>query len=101
MKLAAALSVLSALYSFPLVFAAIRGFEGLKGKPTGNILPNAYIVELGSSSDVNEFGGVGNLRKRHDVFYEALRERDVDFDVRREWTDEIFTGVSISTNVCF
>lgn len=103
MKFAAALGTLSALYSFPLVSAAVRDFDGLKGKHTGNILPNAYIVELASSNDVNEFGGgdrtVGNLRKRHDVFYQAMKERDVGFDVRTEWVDEIFTGVSISTSV--
>lgn len=99
-------ATLSALYSIPFVSAAIKGFDGLKGQHTGNILRNAYIVELETSANVDSFGGgnraVGTLQKRrhHDVLYQALKERDLDFDVRTEWIDDIFTGVSISMNVC-
>ncbi|KIM30827.1 hypothetical protein M408DRAFT_65702 [Serendipita vermifera MAFF 305830] len=91
---------LSVLSFSSLVSAAFRGIEGLKGHSTSNILPNTYIVELESAADVNSFG---NGEKRsifaaHDAFYRSLKRRDVDFDVRKEWSSDVLTAVSVSLN---
>jgi hypothetical protein len=83
------------------VSAAIRGIGGLKGQSTSNILPNTYIVELDSASDVSSFGGNGKrtIFAPHDAFYQTLKERDVDFDVRKEWSSDVLTAASLTLNV--
>ena len=92
---------LSVLSFTSLVSAAVRGIDGLKGHSTSNTLPNTYIVELESSADVTAFGSNGKraIFAPHDTFYESLRRRDVDFDVRKEWSSDVLTAVSLSLNV--
>jgi hypothetical protein len=98
MRATFALSVLS-LSS--LVSAALGGTSGLNGRSTRNILPNTYIVELQSTTDISSFGGSAKraIFAPHDALYHSLKARDVDFDVRKEWSSDLWTAVSLKLNV--
>lgn len=61
---------------------------------TANTVPNAYIVEL-AAPVAGLKRGLGELSVHEDL-YKRLAERNVAYSVRKEFSSDIFTGVSIT-----
>jgi hypothetical protein len=102
MKLTVALSALSFA---SLASAAIRNIRDLEGRSTLKVVPNTYIVELSSAANINEFerrrrSHDSSLERRHELFYRDLEDRAIHYKVRREWSSDVLTGVSLTLNVC-
>jgi hypothetical protein len=95
-----AIFALSVLSLSSLVSAALRSISGLNGQSTSNI-PNTYIVELQSTIDISSFGESVKraIFDPHDALYHSLKTRDVDFDVGKEWSSDLWTAVSLKLDM--
>ncbi|KAK2464348.1 hypothetical protein APHAL10511_003805 [Amanita phalloides] len=66
---------------------------------TLSVIQNRFIVELASSNADSEDGRILEKRQPHELLYASLAERNVPFQVDREYdTASVFVGAAITLN---
>ncbi|KAJ1305221.1 hypothetical protein OPQ81_000250 [Rhizoctonia solani] len=72
-----------------LVSAAVD-IKSIKSAPTTRTVPNSYIVELSKGSHFKR-----GFVSPHEELYHDLKRRSVNWEVTREYSDNLLTGVAV------
>ncbi|CAE6448675.1 unnamed protein product [Rhizoctonia solani] len=73
-----------------LVSAAID-FESVMHASTAQIVPNSYIVGLSRNTHIKR-----GFASPHEELYHDLRRRGANWEVMREFSDELYTGAAVT-----